>query len=235
MNDERIEDVSCDGVGIRCSSSTTSSSPSRRTSRRGRERPQLVRQSALARDAGSSSQFSNPILDGTTPEGHRVQATYAREVTTRGHRSRSGVSRRSHSRRSSSSSTGPLRLTSSRTCGSASSMASPPSYAVEPLAQDGHIECDGPVHPARREGRPRWKTPGDQPPHENWIPGAQSGVGERGPDARPQRDRHVRPREGGVEQRPHYIIVGESEQGNIHDVSSDGHWPHHLLDMHVDP
>ena len=27
---------------------------------------------------------SDPILDGTTPEGHRVQATYSREVTTRG-------------------------------------------------------------------------------------------------------------------------------------------------------
>jgi flagellar protein FlaI len=38
----------------------------------------------LGQRCGRQVSVSQPILDGTTGEGHRVQATYAREVTTRG-------------------------------------------------------------------------------------------------------------------------------------------------------
>ena len=38
----------------------------------------------LGQRCGKAVSVSSPILDGTTPEGHRVQATYSREVTTRG-------------------------------------------------------------------------------------------------------------------------------------------------------
>ena len=38
----------------------------------------------LGQRCGKAVSVSSPILDGTTPEGHRVQATYAREITTRG-------------------------------------------------------------------------------------------------------------------------------------------------------
>jgi len=38
----------------------------------------------LGQRCGKAVSVSAPILDGTTPEGHRVQATYGREVTTRG-------------------------------------------------------------------------------------------------------------------------------------------------------
>jgi flagellar protein FlaI len=38
----------------------------------------------LGQRCGRQVSVSQPILDGTTIEGHRVQATYAREVTTRG-------------------------------------------------------------------------------------------------------------------------------------------------------
>ena len=38
----------------------------------------------LGQRCSKAVSVSSPILDGTTPEGHRVQATYAREITTRG-------------------------------------------------------------------------------------------------------------------------------------------------------
>jgi flagellar protein FlaI len=38
----------------------------------------------LSQRSGKQISVSSPILDGTTIEGHRVQATYSREVTTRG-------------------------------------------------------------------------------------------------------------------------------------------------------
>ncbi|EQD72095.1 type II secretion system protein E, partial [mine drainage metagenome] len=84
IGDESIEDISCDGVEIplyvfhkRYESVKTN----------------VIFDSedvlnsfvvSLGQRCGKQVSVSNPILDGTTPEGHRVQATYAREVTTRG-------------------------------------------------------------------------------------------------------------------------------------------------------
>jgi len=84
INDESVEDISCDGVNIpiyiyhRVYGS--------------------IKTNIIFKDDNELNSFivyigqkcmkqisvSDPILDGTTPEGHRVQATYSREVTTRG-------------------------------------------------------------------------------------------------------------------------------------------------------
>lgn len=84
INDENVEDISCDGVNIpiyvyhRVYGS--------------------IKTNIIFKDDNELNSFivyigqkcmkqisvSDPILDGTTPEGHRVQATYSREVTTRG-------------------------------------------------------------------------------------------------------------------------------------------------------
>ncbi len=84
INDENVEDISCDGVNIpiyiyhRLYGS--------------------IKTNIVFKDDNELNSFivyigqkcmkqisvSDPILDGTTPEGHRVQATYSREVTTRG-------------------------------------------------------------------------------------------------------------------------------------------------------
>jgi flagellar protein FlaI len=101
INDMTIEDVSCDGVKVPLfvfhqkyeSIKTNVVFPDDETLN------SFV--ISLGQRCGKSISVSTPILDGTTVDGHRVQATYAREVTTRG-------SRRSPSHRwSSSSSTRP--------------------------------------------------------------------------------------------------------------------------------
>ena len=84
INDPRIEDVSCDGVGIPLFIF--------------HQKYESLKTSVVFLDDDSLNNFvvalgqrcakqisvANPILDGTSFEGHRVQATYAREVTTRG-------------------------------------------------------------------------------------------------------------------------------------------------------
>ncbi len=84
MRDPEIEDISCDGVGV----------PLYVFHARYESIPTNVRFSEeatldsfvllLGQRCGRSLSVGRPILDGTTPEGHRVQATYGREVTSRG-------------------------------------------------------------------------------------------------------------------------------------------------------
>ncbi len=84
IRDEQIEDISCDGVGI----------PIYIYHRK----YQSIKTKVMFNDddelnsfvvyisqkCGKQISVADPILDGTTEEGHRVQATYGREVTTRG-------------------------------------------------------------------------------------------------------------------------------------------------------
>src|SRR2546426_981349 len=84
MADPRIEDVSCDGVAIPLFIF--------------HQKYESIKTSivfadddvvnnfvvALGQRCGKQISVAAPILDGTSTEGHRVQATYAREVTTRG-------------------------------------------------------------------------------------------------------------------------------------------------------
>ncbi|HYB77947.1 MAG TPA: type II/IV secretion system ATPase subunit, partial [Thermoplasmata archaeon] len=84
IQDPEVEDISCDGVGVPLFVFHA--------------KFESVKTNVVFEDEESLNSFivmlgqrclkavsvSGPILDGTTPEGHRVQATYAREVTTRG-------------------------------------------------------------------------------------------------------------------------------------------------------
>ncbi len=84
MADLRIEDVSCDGTSIPLFVF--------------HQKYESIKTNVIFDDDDALNSFvvllgqrcakqisvANPILDGTSFEGHRVQATYAREVTTRG-------------------------------------------------------------------------------------------------------------------------------------------------------
>ena len=84
IQDEMVEDTSCDGVGIplfifhktlesiKCSVIFEDED----------ELNSFV--ILLGQRCGRQVSVSQPILDGTSIEGHRVQATYSKEVTTRG-------------------------------------------------------------------------------------------------------------------------------------------------------
>src|SRR2546421_4479742 len=84
MADPRIEDVSCDGTGIPLFIF--------------HQKFESIKTNVVFDDDDGLNSFAvllgqrcakqrsvaNPILDGTSVEGHRVQATYSHEVTTRG-------------------------------------------------------------------------------------------------------------------------------------------------------
>src|SRR5512136_489795 len=212
MNDNHIEDVSCDGVGIplfvfhnKFESIKTN----------------LVFEDEstlnsfvinLGQRCGKQLSVSNPILDGTTSEGHRVQATYAREVTTRG---ASFTIRRFKEKPFT-----PVELIKYGT-------ASPDIVAYMWLSVEhgeSAIICGGTASgkTATLNAIALFIPPGAKVvtmedtreinlPHENWIPGTtRSGVGERGPDGKAagEIDMYDLVR-AALRQRPNYIIVGE--------------------------
>ncbi|MDD1755916.1 MAG: type II/IV secretion system ATPase subunit [Methanomassiliicoccales archaeon] len=84
MRDENVEDVSCDGVDVPLFLFHRKYESIRTQLRFEDEESLNSFVVALAQRCGKQISVSSPILDGTTPEGHRVQATYSREVTTRG-------------------------------------------------------------------------------------------------------------------------------------------------------
>ncbi|NLI74593.1 MAG: type II/IV secretion system ATPase subunit [Euryarchaeota archaeon] len=84
MHDENIEDISCDGVGIPLFVYHSKYGSIKTTLVFDYEEELNSYIVALGQRGGRQISVSNPILDGTVPEGHRIQATYAREVTTRG-------------------------------------------------------------------------------------------------------------------------------------------------------
>ena len=212
MNDEHIEDVSCDGVGIPLfvfhnkweSIKTNISFPD--------ENQLNSFVVALGQRCGKQLSVSNPILDGTTPEGHRVQATYAREVTTRG---ASFTIRRFKEKPFT-----PVELIKYGT-------ASPEIVAYMWLSVEhgeSAIICGGTASgkTATLNAISLFIPPGAKVvtmedtreinlPHENWIPGTtRSGTGERGPDGKAagEIDMYDLVR-ASLRQRPNYIIVGE--------------------------
>jgi flagellar protein FlaI len=84
IQDEQVEDTSCDGVGIplfifhkKYESIKTSI-----VFEDENELNSFV--ILLGQRCGRQVSVSQPILDGTSTEGHRIQATYSKEVTTRG-------------------------------------------------------------------------------------------------------------------------------------------------------
>jgi flagellar protein FlaI len=210
--DEEIEDISCDGVGVPLFVF--------------HQRFESIKTDVIFEDEDALNSFivqlgqrcakavsvSQPILDGTTPEGHRVQATYSREVTTRGG---SFTIRRFKER--------PFTPVDLIKAGSASEEMIAYFWLA---AEQGEslIICGGPAAgktstlnaialfiPPTAKIVSIEDTREVNLPHENWIPGAtRSGTGDRGPDGKAAGEVDmfdlVR---AALRQRPNYIVVGE--------------------------
>ncbi len=166
----------------------------------------------LGQRCSKAISVSSPILDGTTPEGHRVQATYAREVTTRG---ASFTIRRFKER--------PFTPVDLVLMGTANEEMVAYFWLA---AEQGEsvIVCGGPAAgktstlnaialfiPPTAKIVSIEDTREVNLPHENWIPGAtRSGTGDRGADGKAAGEVDmfdlVR---AALRQRPNYIIVGE--------------------------
>ena len=212
MSDVRIEDVSCDGTGIPLFVF--------------HQKFESIKTSVVFMDddvlnsfavmlgqrCGKQISVANPILDGTSVEGHRVQATYSREVTTRG----SSFTIRRYKEKPFT----PVELIKFGT-------ASPEMVAYIWIAIEAGksmMICGGTasgktatLNSAALFIRPGAKIVSIEDtreinlPHENWIPGTtRSGVGERGPDGKAggEIDMYDLVR-AALRQRPNYIIVGE--------------------------
>ena len=192
----------------------------------------------LGQRCGKAVSVSAPILDGTTPEGHRVQATYAREVTTRG---ASFTIRRFKER--------PFTPVDLVAMGSASEEMVAYFWLA---AEQGEsvIICGGPASgktstlnaislfiPPTSKIVSIEDTREVNLPHENWIPGAtRSGTGDRGPDGKAAGELDmfdlVR---AALRQRPNYIIVGEvrgKETYTMFQAMATGHTTYST--MHAD-
>ncbi len=212
MQDPRIEDVSCDGVAIPLfifhqkyeSIKTNIVFPD----------DDVLNNFvvALGQRCGKQISVAAPILDGTSVEGHRVQATYAREVTTRGS---SFTIRRFKEK--------PFTPVDLITTGTASpEMVAYVWIAIE--HGESMMVCGGTasgktatLNSAALFIRPGAKIVSIEDtreinlPHENWIPGTtRSGIGERGPDGKApgEIDMYDLVR-AALRQRPNFIIVGE--------------------------
>jgi len=84
MLDPGVEDVSCDGTGIPVFVYHRDFGSIRTTIQFDTDEELEGFVVSLAQRAGKSISVANPILDATLPEGHRLNATFGREVTTRG-------------------------------------------------------------------------------------------------------------------------------------------------------
>ena len=212
MADPRIEDVSCDGVAIPLFIF--------------HQKYESIKTSivfadddvvnnfvvALGQRCGKQISVAAPILDGTSTEGHRVQATYAREVTTRG--SSFTI------RRFKENPFTPVELIKFGTA--SSEMVAYIWIAIE--HGESMMVCGGTasgktatLNSAALFIRPGAKIVSIEDtreinlPHENWIPGTtRSGIGERGPDGKApgEIDMYDLVR-AALRQRPNFIIVGE--------------------------
>ena len=212
MADARIEDVSCDGTGIPLYIF--------------HQKYESIKTSVVFADEDVLNSFvvmlgqrcakqisvANPILDGTSVEGHRVQATYSKEVTTRGS---SFTIRRNKEKPFT-----PVELIKFGT-------ASPEMVAYLWIAVENGksmMVCGGTasgktatLNSAALFIRPGAKIVSIEDtreinlPHENWIPGTtRTGVGERGADGKAggEFDMYDLVR-AALRQRPNYILVGE--------------------------
>jgi len=212
MDDPKVEDVSCDGTNIPLFLF--------------HQKYESIKTNIIFEDDNALNSFvvglgqrcgkqisvASPILDGTSTEGHRVQATYAREVTTRG---ASFTLRRFKERPFT-----PVELVTFST-------ASAEMVAYIWIAMEhgkSMMICGGTasgktatLNAAALFIRPGAKIVSIEDtreinlPHENWIPGTtRSGVGERGPDGKAagEIDMYDLVR-AALRQRPNYILVGE--------------------------
>jgi archaeal flagellar protein FlaI len=212
MNDDDIEDISCDGFNIPIFVSHRKYESVRSNIIFDNEDSLNNFVVTLSQRSGKQISVSSPILDGTTIEGHRVQATYSREVTTRG--STFTIRRFKHRPFT------PVDLLKYKT-------VSPEMMAYLWLGvENGEsmILCGGTASgkTSALNSLALFIPPGAKIvtmedtreinlPHENWIPGmTRTGVGEKDRDGRSAGEIDmfdlVR---AALRQRPNYIIVGE--------------------------
>lgn len=212
MRDDLIEDISCDGHNVPLFVFHGRWESIRSNIIFSNEDDLNSFVVTLAQRSGKQISVASPILDGTTLEGHRIQATYSREVTTRG--STFTI------RRFKNKPFTPTDLLRYRTVspemmaylwigvengesmilvgGTASGKTSalnslaifiPPGAKIVTIEDTREINL----------------------PHENWIPGAtRTGVGEKDKDGRSagEIDMYDLVR-AALRQRPNYILVGE--------------------------
>ena len=212
MRDPRVEDVSCDGVEVPLFIFHQKYESIR--SNLVFEDEDLLNSFVILLGQRCKKQISvaSPILDGTTAEGHRVQATYSREVTTRG----SSFTIRRFKEKPFT----PIDIINYNT-------ASPEMIAYLWFAVEhgrSMIVCGGTatgktatLNSAALFIRPGAKIVSIEDtreinlPHENWIPGTtRAGIGERGVDGKAagEIDMYDLVR-AALRQRPNYILVGE--------------------------
>ncbi len=84
MKDQGVEDISCDGTGIPVFVYHRNFGSIRTTIKFESDEELEGFVVSLAQRAGKTISVAHPILDSTLPEGHRLNATFGREVTTRG-------------------------------------------------------------------------------------------------------------------------------------------------------
>lgn len=212
MSDVMIEDISCDGTGIPLFLFHQKYESIKSNIVFDKDETLNSFVILLGQRCAKQVSVANPILDGTTIEGHRVQATYSREVTTRG----SSFTVRRFKERPFT----PVDVIKFNT-------ASPEMMAyIWMMIEHGKslMVCGGTasgktatLNAAAIYIRPGAKIVSIEDtreinlPHENWIPGTtRSGIGERGPDGKApgEIDMYDLVR-AALRQRPNYIIVGE--------------------------
>ncbi len=238
MNDEDIEDISCDGTNIPLFI-FHKKYESIKTDVKFLEDEVLDSFIiSLGQRCGKNISVANPILDGTSKEGHRVQATYSHEVTTRG----SSFTIRRFKEKPFT----PVELIKFNTA-SAEMIA-----YLWMMVENGKslIVCGGTAcgKTATLNATSLFIPPGAKIvtmedtreinlPHENWIPSTtRSGVGERGADGKAagEIDMYDLVR-AALRQRPNYIIVGEvrgKETYTMFQAMATGHTTY--TTMHAD-
>jgi flagellar protein FlaI len=236
--DPHVEDISCDGVEVPLFV-FHGKYESMKTSVVFEEEENLNNFIiTLGQRCAKAVSVSSPILDGTTPEGHRVQATYSREITTRG---ASFTIRRFKEKPFT-----PVDLVMNG--GASEEMIAYFWLAAE--QGESLIICGGPAAgktstlnaialfiPPTSKIVSIEDTREVNLPHENWIPGAtRSGTGDRGPDGKAAGEVDmfdlVR---AALRQRPNYIIVGEvrgKETYTMFQAMATGHTTYST--MHAD-
>ncbi|HLM91106.1 MAG TPA: type II/IV secretion system ATPase subunit [Thermoplasmata archaeon] len=236
--DPEVEDISCDGIDVPLFIFHGKYESMKTNVVFADEDPLNSFIVMLGQRCGKSVSVSSPILDGTTPEGHRIQATYAKEITTRG---ASFTIRRFKER--------PFTPVDLVLMGSANEEMVAYFWLA---AEQGEsvIICGGPAAgktstlnaialfiPPTSKIVSIEDTREVNLPHENWIPGAtRTGTGDRGADGKTAGEVDmfdlVR---AALRQRPNYIIVGEvrgKETYTMFQAMATGHTTYST--MHAD-
>ncbi len=212
MSDGNIEDISCDGVNVPLFIFHKKYESLKASGKFEEDATLDSFVVYLGQRCGKQISVANPILDGTTREGHRVQATYSREITTRG----SSFTIRRFKEKPFT----PIELVQFNTA-SAEMVA----YLWIAMEHGKSMMCCGgtasgktaTLNAAALFIRPGAKIVSIEDtreinlPHENWIPGVtRSGVGEKGVGGKAAGEIDmfdlVR---AALRQRPNYILVGE--------------------------